>query len=222
MINNIDYVLGKIRFVAFNGFNFIDFEKAFDSVHRHSLWKILRHYGIPQKVVNIIALFYKDFSCNLKNSNKTFPVKSGVRQGCVMSAFLFNLTIDWILKNTIDKTRRGIRWTTLTELEDLDFTDDIALLSHKYEHIQEKSTKLNNTARTIGLKINTGKTKVMTNGQKTIGASGKSSIRKCRAVNIPWQCGNTTRWNRGRYIIPLEQGQGCLCQNESKLEIQHL
>ena len=29
--------------------NFIDFKKAFDSVHRPSLWKILKHYGIPAR-----------------------------------------------------------------------------------------------------------------------------------------------------------------------------
>ncbi|CAH8572457.1 unnamed protein product [Schistosoma haematobium] len=34
--------------------NFIDYEKAFDSVDRTTLWKLLRHYGVPQKIVNII------------------------------------------------------------------------------------------------------------------------------------------------------------------------
>ncbi|VDP27475.1 unnamed protein product [Schistosoma margrebowiei] len=29
--------------------NFIDYEKAFDSVDRTILWKLLRHYGVPQK-----------------------------------------------------------------------------------------------------------------------------------------------------------------------------
>ena len=29
--------------------NFIDYEKAFDSVDRNTLWKLLRHYGVPQK-----------------------------------------------------------------------------------------------------------------------------------------------------------------------------
>src|SRR5579871_6002493 len=143
--------------------NFIDFEKAFDSIHRDSLWKILRHYGIPQKIVDIIALFYRDFSCNIKHSDKTFLMKSGVRQGCVMSSLLFNIAIDWVIKNTIGDGRKGIRWTPFTMLEDLDFADDIALLAHKYEHIQEKSTKLENTAKQIGLKINTKKTQIMTN-----------------------------------------------------------
>ncbi|VDP88959.1 unnamed protein product [Schistosoma mattheei] len=34
--------------------NFIDYEKAFDSVDRTTLWKLNRHYGVPQKILNII------------------------------------------------------------------------------------------------------------------------------------------------------------------------
>ena len=35
---------------------FIDFEKAFDSFHRKSLWRILHHYRISQKMVNVIKI----------------------------------------------------------------------------------------------------------------------------------------------------------------------
>jgi len=38
--------------------NFIDFEKAFDSVHRDSLWTIMKYYGIPEKIVKMIKLLY--------------------------------------------------------------------------------------------------------------------------------------------------------------------
>ena len=44
---------------------FIDLEKAFDSVHRESLWRILRHYGIPSKIVNIIRMLYSDFKAKV-------------------------------------------------------------------------------------------------------------------------------------------------------------
>ena len=43
--------------------NFVDFEKAFDSIHRESLWKILRNYGIPYKMVQLIKSFYNNFRC---------------------------------------------------------------------------------------------------------------------------------------------------------------
>ena len=34
--------------------NFIDYEKAFDSVDRETMWKLLRHYGVPKKIISII------------------------------------------------------------------------------------------------------------------------------------------------------------------------
>ncbi|VDP60227.1 unnamed protein product [Schistosoma curassoni] len=34
--------------------NFIDYETAFDSVDRRTLWRLLRHYGVPEKIINII------------------------------------------------------------------------------------------------------------------------------------------------------------------------
>ena len=39
--------------------NFIDFEKAFDSISREVLWRLLRYYGMPTKVVNIIRALYE-------------------------------------------------------------------------------------------------------------------------------------------------------------------
>lgn len=48
--------------------NFIDFKKAFDSVHHKSQWKILRAYGIPSKIVNI-GKFYEHFECSVIRNN---------------------------------------------------------------------------------------------------------------------------------------------------------
>ena len=44
--------------------NIIDHEKAFESIHRESLWKIMRSYDIPEKPIIIIKEFYKDFKCS--------------------------------------------------------------------------------------------------------------------------------------------------------------
>jgi hypothetical protein len=46
--------------------NFIDFRKAFDCVHRPSVWKILKCYGIPEKHIDIIQSFYKDSRCTFR------------------------------------------------------------------------------------------------------------------------------------------------------------
>ena len=77
--------------------NFIDFEKAFEGIHRDSLWKILRHYGIPSKLVNVIKMLYSNFKsqviCNTTLTD-AFSVTTGVKQGCILSPFLFILGID--------------------------------------------------------------------------------------------------------------------------------
>ena len=40
--------------------NFVDYEKAFDSVDRNTLWKLLRHYRIPEKITNLIKVSYEN------------------------------------------------------------------------------------------------------------------------------------------------------------------
>mgnify|MGYP002637338025 FL=1 len=144
--------------------NFVDFEKAFDSIHRESLWSILKAYHIPDKLITVIKLFYNSFECAVIDEgiqSEWFKVKTGVKQGCVMSGFLFLLAIDYVMKQTIKDHETGIRWKFTTKLEDLDFADDLALLSSKFQHIQLKTDKLQENASKIGLKINSSKTKVM-------------------------------------------------------------
>ena len=55
-----------------------------------------------------------------------------VKNRCVMSAFFFNLVIDRMMRHTTEDQPRGIRWTLFDMLEDLDFADDLALLSHTH------------------------------------------------------------------------------------------
>lgn len=83
-----------------------------------------------------------------------FAVKSGVRQGCIISPILFLVAIDWVMRKTISDKKRGITWSMFTTLEDLDFADDIALLSTKQDHMQEKTSRLSHFASQIGLELN--------------------------------------------------------------------
>ena len=142
--------------------NFLDFKKAFDSVHRDSLWKILRHYGIPDKLVGIVKMLYHDSSARVLHDgelSETFKVETGVKQGCVLSPFLFSIAVDWIMTNTVGKGKRGLQWTFAKRLEDLDFADDIALLSQRCLDMQQKTEDTADCAKQIGMETNVPKTK---------------------------------------------------------------
>ena len=135
--------------------DFIDFEKAFDSIHRDSLWIIMRKYGIPEKIVRISNYF-------MMVSNVQLKIKeTGVKQGCNMSGFLFLIVLDWVKRRTVGNGENGIRWKLTSKVDDLDFADDIALLSATKQQIQDKTRKLNVEATRVGMKISVEKTKTM-------------------------------------------------------------
>jgi hypothetical protein len=72
--------------------------------------------------------------------SESFEVKARVRQGCLLSPFLFLLVIDWIMTTVTTSRSNGIQWTLLKQLEDL------ALLLHNHRHIQDKTTRLATTS----------------------------------------------------------------------------
>lgn len=81
--------------------SFIDFSKAFDSLHRPSLWLILREYGLPVKFVEAIRNIYEKSKCCVRTEDGMsdwFEVITGVRQRCLLSLVLFAIAIDWIFR----------------------------------------------------------------------------------------------------------------------------
>ncbi|KAL6491468.1 hypothetical protein MHYP_G00018130 [Metynnis hypsauchen] len=143
---------------------FVDFEKAFDSIDRETIWKLMQYYGIPPKLISIIQQLYEDSSCQIMHNGKLtnpFTVKTGVRQDCMLSPTIFLIVMDWIMRRTTEGNNTGIQWTFTKQLEDLDFVDDVSLLSHKQQHAQSKLARLAEEAEKTSLKINTRKTEVM-------------------------------------------------------------
>ena len=148
---------------------FVDFEKAFDSVDRQTIWNLLRHYGVPEKLVEIIQQLYNGFSCQVSHAGKLseeFQVTTGVRQGCLLSPLLFLVVLDWVTRTAYASSGKGIQWTLTAKLDDLGFADDLALLSHRLQDMQEKVNALGTTSQRVGLKINKEKTEVMRTNNK--------------------------------------------------------
>jgi len=58
-----------------------------------------------------------------------------------MSVILSNMTINLVMRRTTEDRSRGIRWTLFPTMEDLDFADDLVLVSHTQENVQEKTTR---------------------------------------------------------------------------------
>jgi hypothetical protein len=143
---------------------FVDYERAFDSIDRKCMWAALTNKGLPQKFVNLIKEGYNGYKCRILHEgtlSEEFETSTGVRQGCILSPLLFLVVIDEVLKTTVQDKKRGLMWTFEENLEDLDFADDICLLSQNGKQLQEKIDHLSRTSEKAGLKINKIKTKIM-------------------------------------------------------------
>ena len=89
---------------------------------------------------------------------------------------MFLVAMDWIMKTTTKNRRNGIQWTLWSQLDDLDFADDLALLSHSHGQMQEKTDLLNLVSAQTGININMNKTKIMkanTKSKNVVTVGGK-------------------------------------------------
>ncbi|KAH9596165.1 hypothetical protein MS3_00000895 [Schistosoma haematobium] len=139
--------------------NIIDYV-AFDSVDMRTLWNLLRHYGVPDKIFNII----RNPHCKVVHGGQLtdeLHVRTGIRQGCLLSFFLFLLMIDWIVKISISEGKHGIRWAAWMQLRDLNFADELTLLSYTHEQVQMKATSVIAASASVGLSIHKGKSKIL-------------------------------------------------------------
>ena len=74
-------------------------------MHRETLWKLLKNYGIPDKLVNLIKAMCRYCKCAVRDGAETsqwFEVKSGVKEGCGMSGFLFLVAMNWVMRRSIE------------------------------------------------------------------------------------------------------------------------
>ena len=76
---------------------FLDQEKAFDRVNHEFLFSALQTYGFGVNFINWIKLLYSNASTRININGfltDEIPLKSGVRQGCPLSALLYVLIIE--------------------------------------------------------------------------------------------------------------------------------
>ncbi|KAL4107860.1 hypothetical protein QTP88_018142 [Uroleucon formosanum] len=109
---------------------FVDFKKAYDSIHRESLINILKEFNFPQKLVNLVSISTMETVVKIKVGNmKSDPVtvKSGLRQGIKLRNSAIPL---------------------------LAFSNDIVLMDESQNGVKRLRERLNDTAQKVGLQIN--------------------------------------------------------------------
>ena len=199
---------------------YVDFKKAFDSVHRGMLMKILKAYDVPPRMLRAISKLYENTRAKVitpDGETEYFEVKAGVLQGDTLAPYLFAIVLDYVMCKTYNGReeelgfqlhRQGSRRHPAITVTDLDFADDLALLTVQIEQAQEIMSRLEQEAERVGLhcnakktelqvfnhethviiKVRNGKTLKVAENFKYLGAWTQSTERLCRKKSSCLEC----------------------------------
>ena len=151
---------------------FVDFTKAFDSIHRGKMEQILLAYGIPKETVATITILYRNTKVKVRSPDgdtEYFDIIAGVLQGDTLAPYLFIIFLDYVLRTSIDKirengfelTKKRSRRYPATTITDADYADDIAILANTPDQAETLLHSLERAATSIGLYVNAHKTEYM-------------------------------------------------------------
>ena len=90
---------------------FVDFTKAFDSIHRGKMEQILLAYGLPKETVAAIMILYRNTKVKVRSPDgdtEYFDIVAGVLQGDTLAPYLYIICLDYVLRTSIDKIRENV------------------------------------------------------------------------------------------------------------------
>ena len=96
----------------------VDLEKVYDRVGREKLWNVLKEYGVKGRLLRAIRSLYKKSEACVRVKGELsgwFPITQGVRQGCVMSPWLFNVFMDKIVREGMENFVEIVQWSALSQ-----------------------------------------------------------------------------------------------------------
>nr|VZH94532.1 unnamed protein product [Spirometra erinaceieuropaei] len=91
---------------------FVDLTKAFDTVNREGLWKIMQKLGYPERFTQMVRQLHDGMMARVTDNgavSEAFAVTNGVKQGCVLASTIFSLMFSAMLMDTYRDERPGIR-----------------------------------------------------------------------------------------------------------------
>ena len=136
--------------------------------------KILKAYRVPPNILKAITVLYQGTKAKTitpGGETEIFEIESGILQGDTLAPYIFIIILDYVMRKTISGReeelgfkleRRKSRRIGLKLLMDLDFADDIALITEEVNQAQNFLIALETEAESVGLNCNSAKTEYQT------------------------------------------------------------
>ena len=126
--------------------------------------------GRPDHLTCLLRNLYAGQEAIVRTGHGTtdwFQIRKGVRQGCILSPYLFNIYSEHIMRNAgLEEAQAGIK-IARRNINNLRYADDTTLMVESKEEVKSLSKKVKEESEKVGLKLNIQKTKIMASGPIT-------------------------------------------------------
>ena len=124
----------------------MDLEKAYDTIDRQGMRQMLRVYGVGGKLLKAVQTNSRACVRVGMDVSEWFPVNVGLRHGCVMSPWLFNVYIDGVVREVnVMVLGKGLELLSVNdgtfEINQLPFSDDTALVADSEQKLCRLKTE---------------------------------------------------------------------------------
>jgi hypothetical protein len=136
---------------------FLDLEKAYDHLPRKIVWECLKRKGISKGLIERIQSTYVNCLSRVQTSagmTPWFGVKSGVRQGSVLSPLLFIVVMDDMMLKVKEHSDTGSAKTMI-------YADDILIWGENSYDVQRQIDEWSKVTEEFGMKISKEKSETV-------------------------------------------------------------
>jgi len=107
---------------------FVDFQKAYDSIHRYTLYAIMAYCGILSKLIRLTQVTMENSTYHVKLGSVMidgFQVGTVLKQGDGLAPILFNIALEYVIRKLLVLTTSTIFYK-LVHL--IGYADDINIM----------------------------------------------------------------------------------------------
>ena len=137
--------------------------------HSYLLWKILKEMGIPGHLTCLLSNLYAGQEATVRAGQGTtdwLQCGKGVRQGCILSPCLLNISAECIMRNAAVTEAQARIKIAGRNINNLRYAGDTALMAES-EELKSLLIKVKEEREKVGLKLKIQKTKIMASGPIT-------------------------------------------------------
>jgi hypothetical protein len=139
----------------------LDWEKAFDKILHPKLFEALKRMNVPDKICAAVRSLYKDptFYVHLEGrSSNMMPQKTGIRQGCPLSPYLFIIVMS-VMYHDVHANHRLLteRQRIIgTHTDEVLYADDTICFAQTTAAINRMLTAIEQEGSKYGMRLNKG------------------------------------------------------------------